>query len=206
MKASKMTRSRFFVPLLLALAALLVPATALADASPQAFVKAQHEQLTALLKKPKSAATEKKIQSIFDTLLDYHSLAKQSLGEYWDQRKASEQKDFENVLQRLVRNAYRKNLRKTLDYKIDYNGEDKAKEGYLVKTVAKSKTNAREDPVHIDYVLHKVDGKWRVYDIVTEGSSLVNNYRSQFRRIIKKKGFDELMRRMKKKLDKEEAS
>lgn len=36
--------------------------------------------------------------------------------------------------------------------------------------------------------------------------SLVNNYRSQFRRIIKKKGFDELMSRMKKKLDKEEAS
>ena len=201
-----MTRARFLLPLLLALCALLVPATALAAPNPQAFVKQKHVQLTALLEKPKSTATEKKIQSIFDQLLDYHSLAKQSLGEYWDKRSAAEQKDFENVLERLVRNAYRRNLRKTLDYKIDYKGEAKAKEGYLVKTVAKSRTNAREDPVSIDYLLHKVDGKWRVYDIVTEGSSLVNNYRSQFRRIIKKKGFDELMRRMKKKLDKEEAS
>jgi len=206
MKALKMIRSRLLFPLLLALAALLLPVTALAAPSPQTFVNQKHVQLTALLKKPKSAATEKKIQRIFDQLLDYHSLAKHSLGEYWDKRSDAERKDFENVLERLVRNAYRKNLRKTLDYKIDYKGEAKAKEGYLVKTVAKSRTNAREDPVSIDYTLHKVDGKWRVYDIVTEGSSLVNNYRSQFRRIIKKKGFDDLMSRMKKKLDKEEAS
>lgn len=206
MKASKMNRPRILLPLLLSLVALLLPASALAAPSPQTFVKQKHVELTTLLKKPKSSATEKKIQSIFDQLLDYHSLAKQSLGEYWDKRSAAEQKDFENVLERLVRNAYRKNLRKTLDYKISYKGESKAKEGYLVKTVAKSRKNAREEPVSIDYVLHKVGGKWRVYDIVTEGSSLVHNYRSQFRRIIKKKGFDELISRMKKKLDKEEGS
>jgi phospholipid transport system substrate-binding protein len=37
---------------------------------------------------------------------------------------------------------------------------------------------------------------------VTEGSSLVTNYRNQFRRIIKKNGFPELIKRMKAKLDK----
>ena len=38
-------------------------------------------------------------------------------------------------------------------------------------------------------------------DIVTEGSSLVTNYRSQFRKIIKKHGFPELLKRMKNKAD-----
>jgi phospholipid transport system substrate-binding protein len=47
-----------------------------------------------------------------------------------------------------------------------------------------------------------VDGKWQIYDIVTEGSSLIRNYRNQFRRVIEKKGFDELLRRMKAKRDK----
>ena len=41
---------------------------------------------------------------------------------------------------------------------------------------------------------------WRIEDIITEGSSLVKNYRQQFTRIIKKDGFPELMRRMKAKL------
>src|SRR5690606_26943704 len=100
---------------------------------------------------------------------------------------------------------YRKNLKKTLDYDVNFKGAGKAKKGTLVKTVAKNKKNDREEPVSIDYVLHQVDGKWRIYDIVTEGSSLVNNYRSQFRRVIKQKGFDELLARMKKKLDKEGA-
>ena len=43
-----------------------------------------------------------------------------------------------------------------------------------------------------------------VLDVVTEGSSLLNNYRSQFRKIIKKQGFAELMRRMRTKLEKGE--
>jgi ABC-type transporter MlaC component len=48
-----------------------------------------------------------------------------------------------------------------------------------------------------------------VRDIVTEGSSLVNSYRAQFRRIIekkgKKKGVDELFQLMEKKLEKKRA-
>jgi phospholipid transport system substrate-binding protein len=51
----------------------------------------------------------------------------------------------------------------------------------------------------VDYLMHQVDGKWRIVDIVTEGTSLVGNYRSQFRRVIKKHGFPELLKRMKNK-------
>ena len=69
-----------------------------------------------------------------------------------------------------------------------------------MKTVAKSRTNAREEPVSIDYVVGRAGDSWRVQDIVTEGSSLVNNYHQQFSRIIKKDGFPELLKRMKNKL------
>jgi phospholipid transport system substrate-binding protein len=37
---------------------------------------------------------------------------------------------------------------------------------------------------------------------VTEGSSLVNNYKNQFHRIIQKDGYDTLIKRMKDKLAK----
>lgn len=194
---------RFVLSLLAAFAFVFaLPRVAAAEPSPEGFVKDQQAKLTDLLKKGKSA--DAKVDAAFDEMLDYDTLAKESLGKHWDGLKDEQKKDFRDVLKRLVRNAYRKNLKKTLDYDVSYKGASDAKAGKLVRTVAKSKNNKREEPVSIDYVVHKVKGKWRVFDIVTEGSSLTRNYKSQFNRVIKKKGFDELLSRMKKKAAKED--
>ena len=157
------------------------------------------------LEAEKTSANEQKIGAVFDQLLDYDTLAKESLADHWNDRSEAERREFQNVLKQLVQRNYRKNLRKTLEYDVEYRGESKAKKGYLVRTVARNRKNTREEPISIDYVLHEVDGKWLVADIITEGSSLVNTYRSQFRRVIKKKGFDGLIKQMKAKLDQEAA-
>lgn len=198
--------SRRWLSLLIAFVLLVgLPAVASADPAAESALKSKQTELAGLLKKGKSADGEKKMEAIFDELLDYDTLAKKSLGSHWEGLSDAERKEFKDVLKRLVRNAYRKNLKKTLDYEVKYKGSNPGKQGVVVHTVAKSKSNAREEPISIDYAMHKVDGKWEVYDLVTEGSSLVNNYKSQFGRVIKKKGFAELMRRMKKKLEKEGA-
>jgi ABC-type transporter MlaC component len=44
-------------------------------------------------------------------------------------------------------------------------------------------TDKREE-LSINYKLHSVNNEWRVYDLVIEDISLVNNYRSQFDRVI----------------------
>jgi phospholipid transport system substrate-binding protein len=197
---------RSWLSLFIALAVwLALPSSAFAETKAEGVLKDHQAELTSLLKKGKSAENDKKIAAVFDELLDYDSLAKDSLGKYWDDRTDQEKKDFQDLLKRLVRNAYKKNLKKTLKYDVEYKGSDQAKKGVLVKTVAKSKTNAREEPIQIDYAMHEADGKWTVYDFVTEGSSLVHNFRSQFRSVIKKKGFPELMKKMKRKADSEGA-
>ena len=53
------------------------------------------------------------------------------------------------------------------------------------------------DQTPIDYRLHDVDGQWMVYDVVIDKVSLVNNYRSQFERVIAKSSIRDLLRRMK---------
>jgi phospholipid transport system substrate-binding protein len=161
------------------------------------FIKARHGELTALLKQSKA----EKIDAIFDETLDYEALARESLKDYWNTQTPEELAEFQRLLKQLVRNAYRRNLRKTLGYQIDYTGTTQGAAGELVRTVAKSRTNAREEPIGVDYVVRQAGGKWRIQDIVTEGSSLVTNYRNQFRKIIKKHGFGELLRRMKNKAE-----
>jgi ABC-type transporter MlaC component len=47
--------------------------------------------------------------------------------------------------------------------------------------------------------LHLVAEDWKVYDVVIDNVSLVNNYRSQFDRVIAQSSFEELIRMMKEK-------
>jgi len=53
--------------------------------------------------------------------------------------------------------------------------------------------------VTINYKLHLAGEEWKVYDVVVENISLVNNYRAQFQRVLSKASLDELIRRMKEK-------
>jgi phospholipid transport system substrate-binding protein len=51
----------------------------------------------------------------------------------------------------------------------------------------------------VNYKLTFTPGGWRAYDVVVEGVSLVNNYRSQFDRLLSKKSFDELLQVLREK-------
>ena len=51
----------------------------------------------------------------------------------------------------------------------------------------------------VSYRMTQVDGRWKVYDVVVADISLVNNYRSQFHRVIVNSSFQELIDRLKEK-------
>ncbi|HET7544184.1 MAG TPA: ABC transporter substrate-binding protein [Polyangiaceae bacterium] len=197
-----MTHIRRKFPVLASWALVLSLSLPALGAEAESFVKGKHSELTALVSKAKSADDQKKLDAAFDAVFDYDGLAKATLKDSWDQRTPSERAEFTSLLKDLVRNAYRRNIKNTLGYAVDYKGEQDGEIGKVVRTVAHNKNNAREEPVSIDYVVHQVDGKWLIADIVTEGSSLARNYRNQFRKVIEKKGFDELLKRMKAKRDK----
>ncbi|PON12481.1 hypothetical protein C2W62_39380 [Candidatus Entotheonella serta] len=52
----------------------------------------------------------------------------------------------------------------------------------------------------------KCDKKKKAYDIVIEGVSLVNNYRTQFNKIIRQESYEALVKKLKLKIEQEEAA
>jgi len=165
-------------------------------------VKAKQTTLFELIKDSK--ANKKKVSALFDEMLDYSALAEASLGSEWAARSDAEKAEFSELLKQLVSKAYERNLKKTLSFNIEYVGEEPAGNVIVVKTKAVSKTNAREEPIEINFKMQEKAGAWRVSDIVTEGVSLVSSYRSQFTKIVKKDGFPALIKKMKDKLAKGE--
>lgn len=148
------------------------------------------------------AESDKKISAMFDEMLDYGALAEQSLGSEWAGRTDAEKAEFSESLKQLVRKAYERNMKKTLNFNIEYVSEKSVDGATIVTTRAVSKTDKREEPIEIAYKMVEKNGAWRVNDIVTEGVSLVSSYRSQFTKIIKKDGFPGLIQKMKDKLAK----
>jgi phospholipid transport system substrate-binding protein len=190
-----MNLTRWIISLLFV---LTVAPVALAGAA-EDYVKAKQAELTTHIKKPRSPESDAALVKLFDGLLDYETLAKDSLAEEWDRRSPEERKEFQQLLSTLVQRAYTKGIRDTLDYDVQFKGEADGKGGKVVQTVAVHKTDKRKEPVHIDYLVRQAGSVWRVVDIVTEGSSLVQNYRSQFRRVIEQKGFSGLLEKMRSK-------
>jgi phospholipid transport system substrate-binding protein len=162
-------------------------------------VKAKQTTLYELIKSPGNQA---KINTTLDEVLDHQALAEGSLGSEWNVRTDAEKAQFSDLLKQLVRRSYERNIKKTVNYDIEYIGETEKNAQVIVKTKAVSKTDKRADPVEIDYTLAQKDGKWRIVDIKTDGVSLVSSYRSQFTKIVKKDGFPALITKMKDKIAK----
>jgi phospholipid transport system substrate-binding protein len=175
--------------------ALSVAPVAWAGASAEDFVKTKQNELTKLVKAGKEAEVDK----VFDQVLDYRVLAQAALVDHWAERTDAERAEFTDLLSKLVRASYRKNIKKTLGYEVTYKGTEKGKDGEIVRTSAKNLKDAREEPLSIDYVVRDPGSGQRIVDVVTEGSSMVGNYRSSFNRIMKKGGFAEVLKRMRKK-------
>lgn len=43
----------------------------------------------------------------------------------------------------------------------------------------------------VNYRLHNANRNWKVYDVIIENISLVNNHRAQFNRVLARSSYDE---------------
>ena len=103
---------------------------------------------------------------------------------------------FEGLFRDLVEGTYINRLESSIQEKgeIQYVGEQVDGSRAAVKTNVVTRRNQQ---VPIEYRLQKADGRWLIYDVLVEGISLVNNYRSQFNRIITSSSYNDLVQKMK---------
>ncbi len=160
------------------------------------------DRVLAILQDPSLSSDEKRQarrdqlrQAIFPTF-DFAEMAKRSLGSHWRRRSPAEQEEFVSLFTDLIQNSYVGSIE-------SYNGD---KVAYLRevqdKNYAEVGTNiitAKGEEFSINYRLHLQGGEWKVYDVVIENISIVNNYRSQFNRVINRSSYEELLRVLKEK-------
>jgi phospholipid transport system substrate-binding protein len=149
------------------------------------------------LKKDSNRANRlEQLKAIIEPQFDFAEMAKRSLGAQWQRRTAEEQREFVNLFRELIENSY-------IDSIDSYNGEKvtitSQKQEQNFADVNTKVVNKKGEESAINYKLMNGDNGWKIYDVVIENISLVNNYRSQFTRIISQSSYDDLMRKMRQK-------
>lgn len=194
---------------LLQLLILLAPLSSLAAppvSGPMATLKLKNGEVDKLLRQhptkgsPAEAKQKEQIRELAAALLDYEELCKRSLASHWDTLSAAQRKEFVSTLRELIERNYTKQLRNNLDYQVQYKKEDVDGDNATVATLVKVKTAGKASDAEIVYKLRKNPDGWRVWDIITDESSLVRGYKSEFNKIITEKSYDELLKKMKSKL------
>lgn len=144
-------------------------------------------------------------QGILRGTFDIAELSRMALDAHWEKLTPAEQQKFIGLMTNLLE-------RKAIFSKEQVKGGEKA---YQVsykeqKFIGAEKERAQVSTVlfvplekidlNINYELKKTPYGWRIYDVIVDDASLVDNYKFQFNTIITKYGYPDLVSRMEKKL------
>ena len=130
--------------------------------------------------------------------LNVAEISKKALGKHWAKRSDSEQKRFQALLGELFLHvAFPSSAKFFAELDLVYGKTTEEKQRTVVPLTV---MHEKEGEVDINFRLTRTAGNWQVVDVILDGVSMRNNLRSKFYKVITKKGFDELMRKMEKKL------
>ena len=177
-------------------------ASALLAGEPLEVIKVSADRAIQILKDPQFQAKEKKkeriqrLKEIANPLFDFEEMARRALGPHWRRRSFQEQKEFVKLFRDFIEKTYSNNVDLYAGEQIVM-GKEIIDNDYA--QVDSSFVNPKGEEFSVVFRLRRTEGKWKVYDALVENISIVNNYRSQFDRVISKSSFEELIRLLKEK-------
>jgi len=139
-----------------------------------------------------------------DELIDYEGFASRTLKTSWPKLTPVQRDTFMAKFKSLVIRTYAKRFQPKSEFTVEHRGEP----GFLNadKTEAKVQTTVHGKKVaaDVDYMLvFRPDKKnWFAFDFVVDDVSMSLNWRGQFEKIIAKEGFDALIAKIDKKIQK----
>ena len=150
------------------------------------------------LKGPSAKAAKKdKLRVIYKGMFDEVEFSKRTLSRNWTKLNTAQQTEFVVLFEQVLEKAY---IDKILDYsneKVDFYKENIISDNQA-EIQTKIVTSSKEIPIFYRVTLK--DGNWRVYDVVVENVSLVQNYRTQFNDILANKTPEQLLEILRKKV------
>lgn len=176
-----------------------VVTSAAQDSDAVATVDKLHAALLDIMQNAESlglAGRRDRIAPVIRRSLDLPFIARFALGRHWSGMSTEQQDAFVDVFSRwtIVHyasqfNSYSSERFKTMSSKPARRGR------VLVRTVLEVNDDPAEN-VALDYLLHEIDGKWRIVNVIANGVSDLSLKRADYGAVIKAQGLDSLVSKL----------
>jgi phospholipid transport system substrate-binding protein len=176
--------------------------------APLDTVQANVNKVLDVLRDPALAAESAKeakkarLRPIYDTMFDQVELSRRTLALNWNKLNIAQRQEFVQLFRQVLEKAYVDKILAYTNEKIVYENEKKLSEN---QSEVSTRVITASKGIPIAYRMILKDGVWKVYDVVVENVSLVQNYRTQFNDILVKDTPEQLLEILRKKVKGHEA-
>ncbi len=140
---------------------------------------------------------KQKLRSIYKGMFNEIEFSRRTLARNWSKLNAAQQEEFVQLFEQILEKSYLDKILSYTNEKIDFYKENINSET-LAEVQTKVITSSKEIPIFYRLILK--DGVWKVYDVVVENVSLVQNYRTQFNDILANNTPEQLLEILRKKV------
>ena len=200
----QLKKNRLLLRPLIVLMLLIVPRLTYAAAhTPMEVIRTETDKVLAILHQSKTGPSrpvgerEGEILDVVSSYFNFDEMAKRSLGHPWNQLPPEERQEFAELFKKLLFNNYVDRMEHYHNEQIFYDSQKVDDDSAVVKTHFLH----QNENIQIDYRLHKEGGQWKVYDVVVEGISYVDNYQGQIASILANQSFDSLLKMLRQKVE-----
>lgn len=158
---------------------------------PQKIIEDSSNQFKARIQDPEFSRDFRKInefvRSAFYPHVDFDLVSSLVLGKLWKDASPADKENFKKEFQALLIRVYARELAEFKEWSFKFLPmvQEKDERKALVKTEI---LQPGQQPIAINYRMLKTNGEWKVYDIITDGVSLVENYRTGFKNEVERTG------------------
>jgi phospholipid transport system substrate-binding protein len=196
-----MTSTLAFLRLLL-IALLLAPFAGSARAQSEeegirALLEQRDTEIKVLLSSGEMAADQRAtLKEVINGIIDFEALGKTALGSHWEGLSASQQAEYVEVFSDIVK---RQSVADLDVYRSSVTYDNVSVDGTTARVLTTTTINEVATPVV--YAMHEVNGAWLITDIVIKDVSTADGYARSFQSLIRKRGFDTLMEKLRARRD-----
>ncbi len=185
------------------LAILANTPVAFSEEEPRAIVERLQNGLIESMKGGAEIGFSGRYQILQTIVLDTHrlkSIARVAIGRYWRDLSEEEQHSYLKLFSRLSVSGYASRFWKFQGEHFEIISEETLKRGQIV---IKSDLYLKdEETIRLSYILSEVGGDWKIINVIAKGISDLAIKRAEYTSIMSKNGFDTLLDRISKNLEK----
>ena len=124
---------------------------------------------------------------------DFGDMSRRALATNWNEANAAQQLRFTALFTDILVNTYWRHLAHYEGQNVEI-VEERVRNANSARVMTLIASQGKTKPV--DYSLKLRDGRWLAYDVVIEGVSLIQNYRSSYQQLVAEDGIEGLLDRM----------